>query len=141
MRHAIVLLAAVALTGCNRKEITAPPSKPPNDNLTGAQRVTGAVPILRRTIGQNDLNQLKTFLINAHAETGKYPKALSDIAGLERDAPNLAKYIKDGDLVLAGGKGGVLAYEKAAMEEKGSVVTTTGIAVMTKDELEKALGN
>ena len=36
--------------------------------------------------------------------------------------------------------GGVLAYEAAAMQERGSVVTTDGVQMMTTDELKRKLG-
>jgi hypothetical protein len=41
---------------------------------------------------------------------------------------------------LAGGTGGVLAYEKAALTDRGNVLTTNGVQVMTADELKKLLG-
>ncbi|MFO0808280.1 MAG: hypothetical protein U0746_06630 [Gemmataceae bacterium] len=134
-----LVLGSWFLQGCNRREITAPPTKTPNDNLTGQQRVAQAMPVLGRAISQNDLNQLKAFIVNAQAETGKYARSLADLPGIERDAPNLAAFIKDGDIVLAGGKGGVLAYDKRALEDRGMVATTAGVQTMTKDELERAL--
>jgi hypothetical protein len=135
-----LLLAAPLALGCMRTQSTSTaPAKAPNDNLTGAQRVAGAVPVLRRTLTQNDLSQIKLFMEQAHAEKGSYPKSLADLPSLQRDAPNLYKAIQDGDLILAGGQNGLLAYEKAAMEDRGSVITTDGIQIMTADELRQKL--
>jgi hypothetical protein len=137
-----LLVAAPLALGCRRgTEQTAPAGKNPNDNLTGAQRVQHAVPVLSRTVTANDLNQLKIFLEQAHAEKGSYPKSLADLPGLQRDAPNLAGAIQDGTVVLAGGQGGVLAYDKAALTDRGNVLTTDGVQVMTADELKQKLGN
>jgi hypothetical protein len=77
---------------------------------------------------------------NVRAEKGSYPKSISDMPDLARDAPKLANAVNTGELVIKGGENGVLAYEAAAMEERGSVVTTDGVQVMTADELKQKLG-
>ena len=58
------------------------------------------------------------------------------------DLEDLNKHwkVESGELVLAGNVGGVLAYEKAALEDRGSVLTTNGVQTMTADELKKLLG-
>jgi hypothetical protein len=129
--------------GCHRVHTTSSAATTASgrdtDNLTGAQRVQHAVPVLNRTVTQNDLQQLQTFMEQAKAEKGSYPTSLADLPSLQRDAPKLYKAIQDGELVLVGGSSGVLAYEKAAMEDRGSVVTTSGIQVMTAGELQQKL--
>jgi hypothetical protein len=134
---ALLLCCPVAL-GCARTADTATAN--PNDKLTPEQRVTRVVPALQRTVTQNDFNQLKLFVEQARAETGNYPKSLAELPGLQRDLPNLFNAIQNGDVVLAGGRGGVLAYEKSALAERGSVLTTQGIQMMTADELRPLLG-
>jgi hypothetical protein len=110
--------------------------------MRATERVRRAVPVLNRTLTQNDLSQLHNYMNQYHAAHDKYPKSLAEMAelSLERDAPHIAKAIQSGEFVLAGGAGGVLGYEKAALEERGSVITTSGIVVMTADELKPKLG-
>src|SRR5262245_2197214 len=118
-RVVALLLCCTLALGCSR---TPTANAPSNANLTPEQRVTHAVPALQRTVNQNDLNQLKLLIQNAHAESGKYPKTLAELPGLDRDLPAMAKAIQDGEVVLAGGQGGVLAYEKSALTDRGSVL-------------------
>jgi hypothetical protein len=140
MRTTAFLIALAALAGCNRTKVDYAPTKAPNENLTAQQRVVAATPVLRRSVTANDLNQLKIFMEQARTETGKYPRSLADLPGLQRDAPNIHKLIQDGDLVLAGDVNGVLAYEKAALEVRGSVLTTEGVQALEPAELKRKLG-
>jgi hypothetical protein len=135
MRTAIAI-ALVLVAGCQKAATSsAPPA--PGENLTGQQRVVGAMPILRRNITANDMHQLKVFIEQVHIETNKYPRSLADMPGLQRDAANLAKLITDGDLVLAGGANNVLAYSKAGFERRSAVLLTSGVQEMDPDELKK----
>src|SRR5215475_6421069 len=104
IRITIIAMVGMSLTGCHRNQPSASPPPAPGENLTGQQRVVGAMPILRRNITANDLHQLKVFIEQVHIDTNKYPSSLADLPGLERDARNLATLIKEGDLILAGGK-------------------------------------
>jgi hypothetical protein len=139
----LALLAAVPLAlGCATRPtatVTTPKKGADDDKMTAAQRVQRAVPVLNRTVTQNDLNQLRTFMENAKAEKGSYPRSLDDLPGLAKDAPNLANAIKSGELVLAGGQNDILAYEAAALDDRGSVVTAQGVTTMTADELKAKL--
>jgi hypothetical protein len=129
-------LSLIVLTGCHRGATSsAPPS--PSENLTGQQRVVGATPILRRNITANDLHNLKVFIQQVQIDTGKYPTKLDDIPGLKRDAANLAKLIEDGDLILFGGKNGVLAYSKAGLERRSAVLLVSNVQEMEPDELKR----
>jgi hypothetical protein len=136
-RFAALLLCCPLTLGCMR---TAPAPANSNPIPTPQQAVTRAVPALQRTVTQNDLNQLKLMLEQARAESGNYPKTLAELPGLGRDLPVLAKAIEDGEVVLAGGQGGVLAYEKSALTDRGSVLTTQGIQMMSANELRPLLG-
>src|SRR5439155_26792031 len=119
-----------------------PAKADPKDELTAAQRARKVVPVLNRTLTQNDLNQLLNYMNQYHATHGKYPKSLAEMAELsiERDAPHIANALKSGEFVLASGAGGVLGYEKAALEDRGSVITTSGIVMMSAAELKQKLG-
>jgi hypothetical protein len=139
---ALIVAFPLAL-GCGKRAAdTIPtPAKGSNGPLTPAQQVARNVPVLQRTMGQNDLNNLRQHIMAVQVERGSYPKSLADMPGLQREQPNVYKAIQDGDIVLAGGQGGVLAYEKAATTDRGSVLTTDGIQVMTAAELKQKLGN
>src|SRR5262245_53357417 len=102
MRTTAFVIAVAALAGCNRTKGDYVPTKTPNENLSGQQRVVAATPVLRRTVTANDLHQLELLMKQAQSESGKYPKSLADLPGLQRDAPNIYKLIRDDDLVLAG---------------------------------------
>src|SRR2546421_241145 len=139
----LLLLALCLLApGSHRAGTASVPAKAdPKDELTAAQRARKAVPVLNRTLTQNDLNQLLNYMNQYHAAHGKYPKSLAEMAELsvERDAPHIAKAIQSGEFVLAGGAGGVLAYEKATLDDRGSVIATSGVQTMTAAELREKL--
>jgi hypothetical protein len=136
MRYVALLL--VLFAGCRKSaSSSAPPAPGPGENLTGQQRVVGAMPILQRNITANDMHQLKVFIEQVHIETNKYPTSLAEIPGLDRDARNLAMLIRDGDLILAGGRNDVLAYAKAGLERRSAVLMRTGVQEMNPDELKR----
>ena len=137
MRIAALMMMAIAMTGCRRSASSAPAAPSPSENLSGQQRVVGAMPILRRNITANDMHQLKHFIVQVHLETNRYPASLADLPGLNRDAPNLAKLISEGDLLLAGGKNNVLAYAAAGLERRSAVLLSTGVQEMEPEELKK----
>jgi hypothetical protein len=145
LRFLPLALAVPIVIGCGVRGTTnIPAPKPdPKDEMTAQQRVRKAVPVLNRTLTQNDLNQLFNYMTQYHATNGKYPKSLDELntLGVGRDAPHIAKAIQSGELVLAGGTGDVLAYEKDALDGGGgSVVTTSGIVRMTAGDLREKLG-
>src|SRR6478672_2284716 len=132
----LIGLLLIFLTGCHRGS-TSSASPSPSENLTGQQRVVGAMPILRRNITSNDLHNLKVFIEQVHIESGKYPTKLAEIPGLQRDAANLAKLIQDGDLILFGGKNNVLAYSIAGLERRSAVLLISNVQEMEPDELKR----
>jgi hypothetical protein len=137
----LLIIVCLFLIGCGqRTSVTIPAKSDPKDTMPATERVRRAVPVLNRTLTQNDLNQLRTFMENARAEKGSYPKSLADMPDLARDAPKLANAVYTGELVISGGTNGVLAYEAAAIQERGSVVTSDGVQMMTADELKQKLG-
>jgi hypothetical protein len=140
MGHVVLLIVVAAALGCHRalpaSTATAPP---PASNLTPAQIAARKVPVLNRTIGQQELDQLYKFVNQFHAEHNKYPATFQEL-GIDRDLPKVAQAVQSGELVYVGGAGGVLAYEKIALTDRGSVLTTNGVQTMTADELNKLLG-
>jgi len=135
--RSVITLTLILLAGCHRNQPSVSPPPAPGENLTGQQRVVGAMPILRRNITANDLHQLKIFIEQVHLETNKYPSSLADLPGLQRDARNLATMIQEGDLILTGGRNDVLAYSKAGLERRSAVLMKTGVQEMEPDELKK----
>ena len=137
----LIWVLCLFLVGCGHRTTVSSPSTPdPKDTMPATERVRRAVPVLNRTLTQNDLNQVRTFMENIRAEKGSYPKSVAEMPDLARDAPKLANAVTTGELVIVGGTNGVLAYEAAAMQERGSVVTTDGVQMMTADELKQKLG-
>jgi hypothetical protein len=118
------------------------PTSPAATPSTPEQMAKKKIPVLARTLTQQDLDQLYKYMTQYQAEHGKYPATMNDLneLGVSRDLPNVAKAVQNGELVLAGGANGVLAYEAAALKDRGSVLTTNGIQVMTADELKKLVG-
>jgi hypothetical protein len=139
-----IVLAALLLValGCGPAVVTAPPKADPRDTMPATERVRKAVPVLNRTLTQNDLNQLLNYMNQYNATHGRYPKNMAELDELSvsRDLPPVAKAVQSGELIFAGGAGGVLAYEKAALEDRGHVVTTSGVQTMTAAELKQKLG-
>ncbi len=138
---AAVFVLATAC-GCHRTHSVSSSSSTALTPLTPQQMAKKKIPVLARTLTQQELDQLYKYMTQYQAEHGKYPSSMAELQELSvpRDLPNVAKAVQDGDLILAGGKGGVLAYEKTALTDRGSVLTTNGIQVMTADELNKLLG-
>lgn len=141
-RISLLIFCAAAPLGCHRATSTGSSASPAASQLTPQQMARKTLPVLSRTLTQQELDQLYKYMTQYQAEHGKYPASMNDLKELSvpRDLPKVARAVESGDLVLAGGVGGVLAYEKAALEDRGSVLTTNGVQTMTADELKKLLG-
>jgi hypothetical protein len=142
IRYIVPLICVVAPIGCHRANSTESPTAPAASQLSPQQMAKKTLPVLSRTLTQQELDQLYKYMTQYQADHGKYPASMNDLKELSvpRDLPNVAHAVESGDLVLAGGAGGVLAYEKAALEDRGSVLTTNGVQTMTAGELKKLLG-
>lgn len=145
MKYTMAACVIVAAIGCHRGKTNVPTvaeSTDSRDTRTPAQRAIGRIPVAKRTLTQVDLNQLLNYMNQYHASHNRYPSTMAEMDELSvsRDLPKVARAVQDGELILAGGKGGVLAYEAAALEDRGNVVTTNGIQMMNADELRKLLG-
>jgi hypothetical protein len=100
------------------------------------------LPVLNRTLSQQELDQLYKYMNQYNAEHGRFPKTMAELDELSvsRDLPKVGEAVKNGDLVLAGGTGGILAYEKDALDKPGNVLTTDGVRQMNPGELRQKLG-
>jgi hypothetical protein len=146
----ILLVCCVLALGCHRGQKANAPEPPnerpgggPNENLTGQQRVQQSKILTApgRAVWLNELDELRKFITQYQAENGRYPTKLDDMPDLSRDLPRTAQAIRDGELLLAGGKGGILAYPKDALTAGGRVITTSGVQEMAPDDLRRALGS
>jgi len=145
MKYTMAACVIVAAIGCHRGKsnvATVAESTDSRDTRTPAQRAVDRIPIAKRTLTQVDLNQLLNYMNQYHASHNRYPATMAEMDELSvsRDLPKVARAVQEGELVLAGGKGGVLAYEAAALQDRGNVVTINGIQMMNADELGKLLG-
>jgi hypothetical protein len=150
MNRILTLALVTVAFGCNRGQNANAP-EPPNmtpsgarrtDNMTPAQKAAHRVPVLTRTLSQQELDQLGKYMNQYQAEHNKYPTTMAELKELDvpRDLPKVAQAVESGDLVLTGGTNGILAYEAVTLEDKGNVLTTGGVLQMTADELRKKLG-
>jgi hypothetical protein len=104
-----------------------------------AQAVRKAV---KRTATNNELTQIRLFIENASAVDGKIPPPELTFAALQKEAPKIAEAITEGVIVLwrAKTRDEIWAYEAAAVENGGQVVTSSGIERMDAATLKQRLG-
>jgi hypothetical protein len=138
----IPVCCLILATGCHHKTTTSSSATTAPSPLTPEQMARKKIPVLNRTLSQQELGQLYTYMNQYNAEHGRFPKTMSELDELSvsRDLPKVAEAVKNGDLVLAGGAGGILAYEKDALDKPGNVLTTDGVRQMTPGELRQKLG-
>jgi hypothetical protein len=143
MKWTLVAVGCIVLTtGCHHKTTTSSSAATAPSPLTPEQMARKKIPVLNRTLSQQELDQLYKYMNQYHAEHGRFPKTMAELDELSvsRDLPKVGEAVKNGDLVLVGGTGGILAYEKAALDEPGNVLTNDGVVRMTPDDLKKKLG-
>jgi hypothetical protein len=138
-RIPLLMLCLAATIGCHRATNSSTPTSSALTPLTPEQMAKKKIPVLARTIGQQELDQLYKFVNQYHAEHNKYPATFQEL-GIDRDLPKVSQAVQSGELVYVSGTGGVLAYEAVALTDRGSVLTTSGVQTMTADELKKLLG-
>src|SRR5947209_2277714 len=125
-RYITAMILVCTAVGCHRSHGsgssaaagTTPDSR---ENLSGVQRVQQSKILTppARAIWLNDLDELRKYITQYQAENGRYPTKLDELPDVSRDLPRIAAAIRSGELVLAGGKGGVLAYQKEALDTVG----------------------
>jgi len=102
------------------------------------QNVRNAV---RRTVSLNEFNNLKLFIETASVASGEMPPPALIVESIGRDLPNLTAAIQEGSVVLTGirQREGVWAYEKAALENNGVVLSNNGVERMNAAQLKQML--
>lgn len=117
----------------------------PNAALGGGGGGGGVMQVrkaAKRAATQNELNQIRLFIENASGASGQMPTPQVTLAALEQEAPPIAAAVKEGVIVLhpARTREDVWAYEAAALEQGGQVVTGGGIERMDAATLKARIG-
>jgi len=157
MRHAIVVAFLLCLAGGCKKpaaKVTTPTAAAPtvsgdavpvtgNSNYEAgagaAQNVRNAA---QRVITLAEMTNLGLFIEIEYTNNGKMPDLNSVTKILKDEAPQIAKAVADGKIVLCwtAEHKGIWAYEVGA-DTKGGVVLVTGAARRADaDEVRKLLG-
>ena len=106
----------------------------------GAAQAVRAAP--QRTVTQNDLTQIRTFIEYASGSTGQMPAYNDTYAAIKKEAPAIAKKIDDGWIVLnnARSREEIWAYEADAVNNGGWVCSSNGVERMDAQTLKQRLG-
>jgi hypothetical protein len=108
----------------------------------GAGVVHNVAQAARRTEVKNDLHQIHIFIEGASAASGQMPSPRETYQSLKKDAPKIAKLIDDRIITLnaARTREDVWAYETAALQNGGQVLTSQGVQQMDAQTLKRRLG-
>lgn len=101
------------------------------------------IPVMDRTLTQNDLRSLGMFLQTYKSAQNKWPTKLEELTEMKIESPKIYNAVADGQYVVVWGAPAdatVIAYEAATVKGSGSVLTGGGeIRLMTAEELRQAL--
>jgi hypothetical protein len=106
----------------------------------------GAVQAVRkaakRPVDLNDLKQIQLFIDTASGASGTMPTVKETYAAIKQEAPKIAAMIDEGAIVLnpARTREDVWAYQAAALEFEGWVLTSSGVEKMEARTLRTRLG-
>lgn len=120
------------------KAPSTPANPPPQSSTSGNQTPRSAA---QRVVTMNDLTQIRIFIENASAASGSMPNVNETYAALKREAPRIAELIDTRVITLnpARNREQVWAYETAAYQVGGMVVTSNGVERMTAAQLQQRL--
>jgi hypothetical protein len=162
MRTLALAVALAALAGCDlpkpqKKSTATPPpategigaaggtatspaatTPPPQSSTSGNQTPRSAA---KRVATMNDLTQIRIFIENASLASGKMPSVNETYAAVKQAAPTIAQLIDEKVITLhaATNREQVWAYETAAYQVGGMVVTSSGVERMTAAQLQQRL--
>jgi hypothetical protein len=154
---ALLPVCAVLALGCKKKAKTttipttsatnradsAPWAPPQGTNYQpGAGVVHNVASAANRLEVKNDLQQMRIFIENASLASGRMPSAQETYQALKKEAPKIAKLIDDRVITLnaARTREEVWAYETAALQSGGQVLTSQGVEQMDAETLKQRLG-
>lgn len=120
------------------KTPSTPVNPPPQSSTSGNQTPRSAA---QRTVTMNDLTQIRIYIENASAASGSMPSVNETYAALKREAPRIAELIDTRVITLnpARNREQVWAYETAAYQVGGLVVTSSGVERMSAEQLQQRL--
>jgi hypothetical protein len=103
------------------------------------QAVRGAV---KRAVTMNDLNQIRIYIENASLASGRMPTVQETYQALQQEAPTIAALIDDRTITLhpARTREEVWAYETAALQNGGLMLTSQGVERVDAQTLRQRLG-
>lgn len=139
----ILTLLILPVAGCQKKAKKG--DSEPRSSSTSYEAGAGVAQNVRkaavRTQVKNELHQIRLFIENASVVSGKMPSPQETYAALKQEAPQIAKMIDDKviTLVVARQREGVWAYETAALESSGQVLTNSGVEQMDAADLKQKL--
>jgi hypothetical protein len=154
---ALLPVCAVLALGCKKKaKTTTPTTSATNraDSATGTPQPQGTnyqpgagvvhnvAQAAKRLEVKNDLQQMRIFIENASLASGRMPSAQETYQALKKEAPKIAKLIDDRVITLnpARTREEVWAYETAALQSGGQVLTSQGVEQMDAETLKQRLG-
>jgi hypothetical protein len=152
---ALVPVCAALALGCQKKAKTtkttsatnsatnADAPQPQGTNYQpGAGVVHNVAQAAKRLEVKNDLQQMRIFIENASLASGRMPSAQETYQALKKEAPKIAKLIDDKVITLnpARTREEVWAYETAALQSGGQVLTSQGVERMDAQTLKRRLG-
>ena len=96
----------------------------------------------RRIVTINDLNSIRLFIDSASLASGQMPSVQETYQALQKEAPHIAKLVDEKVLTLhpASSREDVWAYETAALQTGGQVLTSQGVERMDAATLRQRLG-
>jgi hypothetical protein len=163
MRKLLLIALALALVGGCKKKVTPKPTPPAGGSSTdpavhaptgvvlnpgmGGGGGGGAAQAVRkavtRTVNQNELKNVQTFIETASSASGQMPSVQEVTATLQKEAPKTYKLVQDGAIVLTGTRSreNIWAYTADAQDTVGQhlVVTSSGIERMAAQTLQQRL--
>lgn len=166
MLTAVALLSAFIACGCKKKPAPTPqpqgtPKSAEKDDtvvtpgpgggvvagapLAGGGGGGGAVQAVRgaatRAVSRNDLQNIRIYIENASLASGRMPSPQETLSALRQEAPNIAKQVDEGIIVLhpARSREGIWAYERKAYDQGGLVLTSSGVEQMDATTLRQRL--
>jgi hypothetical protein len=159
----LVALALTLLTGCPKKKDKAPPTPTAQTGGTGQPGVHaptgvvvnsgggggsgGAVQAVRqaakRSVTQNELKNIQTFIEAASSASGKMPTVQEVYGALQKEAPATATLVQEGAIKLTGTRSreNIWAYTAEPVSVTGEymMVTSSSIERVTGQALNARL--
>ncbi len=139
---AVLTMAAASALGCEKKAKSQATAAQGTNYQPGAGPIVNAYNAARRIDLTNDLQQIRVSIENASLASGRMPSVQETYQALKQEAPKIAKLIDDKVITLnpARTREEVWAYETAALEQGGLMLTSQGVERVDAQTLKQRLG-